>query len=111
MSESRIFRLVPRPAPVGVVSVLTVNGRPMLVLKPKEIAALRELVAPGLLDETRNALVQLLEFRDAVLSSRHHLDVAGLDNDQINAVLHLFDDLIPIEFMQKAIAAAVSIKP
>lgn len=31
-------------------------------------------------------------FRESVLNERHQLAEAGLDNDQINAVLGLFDD-------------------
>jgi hypothetical protein len=57
----------------------------------------------GVLDRIKRAERARAEtFRDAVLHERYQLAEAGLDNDQVNAVLGLFDDMFPVE--QAAIA-------
>lgn len=56
------------------------------------MAAEAELAAAlATIAEMREALE---EFRDAVLNGRHQLEAPCLDNDQTNAVLGLFDDIL-----------------
>lgn len=55
---------------------------------------IRQMAAAPLLVEAAE------EFRDCVLNERHHLEDAGLDNDQINAVLGLFDDTFSAALQQ-----------
>lgn len=44
--------------------------------------------------QNRDLVTSCEEFRDSVLNQRHQLEEPCLDNDQINAVLGLFDDTI-----------------
>ena len=47
-------------------------------------------------EDAFEVLWQLSWVRDAVLHQRHQLEEPCLDNDQTNAVLGLFDGLVPI---------------